>query len=123
MIDVTKVDLVKLAQTAYALSGPQGLGFLHFTEGGLSEEEAKSIVNADTNNRWCALSMDYVHGRSIKLHVRREGAKLVLDDGWYDHIDEQYKELLKSVGIEINPSRDHGVSCNCKDCQRKRGDE
>ena len=119
MIDVTGVDLVKLAQKAYELSSPQGMGFLHFAPGGLTEEEAQSLVNKD--DRWGPLSMDYVRGRSIKLHVRRDNGKLVLPDSWYDHTDSQYKELLEEVGVEISKApKDHSVACNCIECQRKR---
>ncbi len=44
MIEITGVDLRKFIQEVYALSRPQGLGILHYQEGDLSDDEAKSIV-------------------------------------------------------------------------------
>lgn len=98
-LDVTNVDLVKLAKEAYALSRPQGLGFLHATEGDLSDEDARAIVERDANDRICALSMDYVHGRACKLTVRRRDGKLLLDADWFDHSEAQMAELRKRVGF------------------------
>lgn len=118
MINCTGVDLVKLAQEAYRLSSPQGLGFLHFTEEPLSEEEAKQYIQ-DTS--YCVLDMDYVHGRAVKLTILKgENNTLNLKDSWYDHTDEQYKELLDSVGIEMPMPAEHGCACNCIECRSKR---
>lgn len=48
MIELPKnVDLVKFAQKAYALSKPQGMGFLNFSSGGLDEAEAKKFICHD----------------------------------------------------------------------------
>jgi hypothetical protein len=119
MIDCTGIDLVKLAQEAYRLSVPQGLGFLHFTSEPLSVEEAKTLVNLE--GRSIVLDMDYVHGRAVKLCVRKnEGGTLSLPDSWYDHTDEQYRELLQSVGIGANISAEHGCACNCESCRLTR---
>ena len=117
MINVTGIDLVKFAKKAYELSSPQGLGFLHFTPKPLSDEEAESLVRPD---ELYPLDMDYVRGRSIKLHVRKEDGKLLIDDSWYDHMNAQFKELLGSVGIEIDPTGKHGCACNCGDCRANR---
>lgn len=116
MIDCTKVDLVKLAQEAYRLSSPQGLGFLHFTPEPLPEEEAKQCVFDDDIS--FKLNMDYVNGRAVKLTVHKEkDGTLSLPDSWYDHTDEQYKELLLSVGIELQEFVEHGCACNCNNCR------
>lgn len=117
MIDVTGVDLVALAKKAYELSSPQGLGISHFTPEPLTDEEVRRLVE---RKKCYPLSMDYVKGRSIKLHVRREGDRLFVSESWYDHTKEQYRELLQSVGIEIDiTTYKHGVACNCKDCRNK----
>ncbi len=123
MIDITGVDLVKFAQKVYDLSVPQGLGFLHFKSGGLSEEDARELIEKWENMKPTntALSMDYVHGRACKMHVRKEGGKLLIADTWYDHTDSQFEELLKSFSIELTSKSKHGVACNCNDCNIKRG--
>lgn len=99
MIDLTGVDLVALAKAAYDLSKPQGMGFLHYEPGGLTDEQAQSLVN-DEGNR-CALSLDYVAGRAVKLTVFRDGDKLAMRDSWYDHSDSQLRELLTRVGRKV----------------------
>lgn len=62
MLEVTNVDLVKMAQVVYELSSLQGLGFLHAKSGGLSEVDAKKIVEREEPLGRIALSMDYIHG-------------------------------------------------------------
>lgn len=95
-IEITGCDLIALVKKAYALSRPQGLGFMHFREGELSDEEAKSIVN---NPR--GISLDYVHGRAVKFWIKYEGDRMFVPKSWYDHTDEQLRELLTSVGVQI----------------------
>ena len=119
MIEVTGVDLVKLAKKAYDLSRPQGLGFLNFTPKPLTDEEAGKLVRKDDPLN--PLDMDYVHGRSIKLTVSKKGDKLFLKDNWYDHTDYQYRELLESVGVTAPVPTKHNVSCNCIECAREHG--
>ena len=110
MIDVTGVDLVKFAQKVYELSVPQGLGFLHFTPKPLSDEEAKELIcNGE-------LDMDYVHGRACKMNVRDNK----INDAWYDHTDDQLKELLDAFGIKAKTAAAHGYACNCTKCQTRR---
>lgn len=121
MIELPKtVDLVKFAQKVYELSVPQGLGFLNFALGGLSEEDAKDCI-IDNPTSTTVLSMDYVHGRSCKMHVYNREGKWWLPQVWYDHTDAQYNELLKTFGLETLVFEEgHGIACNCVDCRRKR---
>ncbi len=120
MIDVTDVDLVKFAQKVYELSKPQGMGFLHYTSDPLTTEEAEQLVESCKNDTMCVLSMDYIKGRSCKMHVRRSGDKLTISDSWYDHTDEQLKELLRAFNVEPTAEiAEHGCACNCADCQIK----
>lgn len=99
-IDVTGVDLVALVHAAYNPSRPQGLGHLHFQGGGLTDEEAAAIVARDKDGLdGIVLSMDYVKGRSIKFHVRREDGRLFIHNRWYDHSDDELRLLLKQVGL------------------------
>ena len=41
MIEVTNVDLAVLAQKAYELSAPKGMGYLHYTPGPITYEQAR----------------------------------------------------------------------------------
>ena len=100
MIEVTNVDLAVLAQKAYDLSAPKGMGYLHYTPEPITYEQAKGLV--DHNHRMFPLDLDYVNGRAVKLTVRREkDGRLWLEDTWFDHTMSQYRELLAYVGIEI----------------------
>lgn len=44
--------------------------------------------------------MDYVHGRSVKLTVRRFGDRLGVWYSWYDHSTASLKAMLEQVGID-----------------------
>jgi len=118
-IEVTGIDLVKFAQKVYELSVPQGMGFLHYTPEPLDESEAKQLVRPD--DRYTVLNMDYVRGRACKMHVYVNGGKWFIDDSWYDHTDRVYEKLLSEFGIKRTPEEcEHGVACNCIDCQDAR---
>ena len=119
MVDITGVDLVEFVNAVYDLSVPQGMGFLHATDAPLTDEEAKLYI-LDQESR-SAVSMDYVKGRACKIHVRRDGEKLVLPDTWYDHTDRIYDQLLGKFGFSRKTAEDaHGCACNCMDCQSER---
>jgi hypothetical protein len=88
------VDLVKLVQAAYQLSMPQGLGFLHYQAGGLTDDEAKAFIKDGRT----PVYLDYVKGRSCKLSVSRdEDGMLYVGDKWYDH--DSFDPLFKAMGI------------------------
>jgi hypothetical protein len=122
MIDITNVDLIKFVKRVYELSLPQGLGFLHYKTGGLTDEEAKSFIIPSPNS--IAINMDYVKGRACKMVVWREGTTLYIRNSWYDHMDEQLRELLISTLPTYKElpkiNTEHSISCNCLDCQSKR---
>lgn len=99
-IDITGCDLIALVKKAYALSSPQGLGFLHYREGELSDDEAKSVIEQTANARYAA-SLDYVLGRSVKLRVLKDGDRMMIYKSWYDHSEYQLRELLASIGKEL----------------------
>ena len=115
MIEITGTNLIELAKKAYELSSPQGLGFLHYQSGSLTDEEAKLLVREEDS--FSPLGMDYVRGRAVKLDVIKKGRKLFLSDSWYDHTDDQYKELLSSIGAKSNNLDKHSVACNCAECK------
>ena len=117
MIEVTGIDLKQFAKDVYDLSVPQGLGFLRFEKGGLQDDVAEKLVFREP---LYPLNMDYVHGRACKMTVRKDGEKLFIDNTWYDHTDDQFKELLSRHNIQIEKTRNHGFSCACSDCKAKR---
>ena len=97
MINITGADLVEVAKAAYDLSVPQGMGFMHFKDGPLSDADAKNLVSDDDR---VALSMDYVHGRACKLTVFKDDEGLWIRDSWFDHTPDQLSELLERIGIQ-----------------------
>lgn len=97
MIDITYADLRTVIRTAYELSRPQGMGFLHFKDEPLSEQEIDAILAS--GNPLYPVSMDYVNGRSCKFSVVvRDGLRLI-GDRWYDHSESQLDQLLKTIGV------------------------
>jgi len=124
-IDVTGIDLIKFIREVYKLSIPAGLGWIHFTEGELTDEEAKEILDIWKNNKQFALYMDYIKGRACKMTIFKNKDKLYIRSSWFDHTDIQLKKLLKAVWPEDKPfpelkAEEHGISCNCVHCQSKR---
>lgn len=97
-IEVTAVALTDLVRAAYNRSRPQGLGHIHYQDGGLSDAEVAKIIES-TNLGRLAVSMDYVKGRSVKFHVHRIENRLFIDSSWYDHSDGQLRSLLEQVGL------------------------
>lgn len=94
--DETKVDDV--IRAAYDLSVPQGLGFLHVRPGGLDDETIARIK--ESKSGLYAASMDYVHGRAVKLTIRREGVICYIPaDRWFDHSLEDLRELARRADL------------------------
>lgn len=97
MIDVSDIDLRKLIKTAYRLSYPQGLGHLHYRPGELDEETLDQILEHPDVLVREMVSLDYVHGRAVKLHVTIKGDKKFIHDHWFDHSEEQLATLLNEA--------------------------
>ena len=98
LIDITNVNLIKLVQCAYELSGPQGYGKLHYDDGSsLSDEEAKVFVDKYETDSSFALSFDYIKGRSVNLYVYRKRNKLYMAKEWYDHTRKELVLLTDRV--------------------------
>lgn len=98
-IEVTGVSLENLVRAAYNPSEPRGLGHLHFKPGDLSDEDVAAIIDRGKNSRLHAVRMDYVNGRAVKFNVRRDGDRLFIQNRWYDHSDNQLRDLLAAVGL------------------------
>ena len=108
-IDVTDVPLETLVRAAYGPSRQHGLGC--FDRAGwrdLSEEQVAEIIDRNKPKELSdgsiytphvAVCMDYVNGRSIKFSVKRIGGRHVIHNRWYDHSDDELRDLLERVGI------------------------
>lgn len=101
-IEVTEIDPRLLVQVAYSGSRPQGLGFLHARPGGLDEATLNAIIErSQKGTRPGEISLDYLHGRSMKFDVRVdvETNKRYIDLDWYDHGREATKHLVRECGL------------------------
>jgi hypothetical protein len=115
MIRIKQDHVAKLIATVYAMSVPVGMGHLHFKSGGLDKDTHILLQTEFANNfaraqahpadpTWpfptTLLHMDYIHGRQCKFRISYYRGELLIDDGWYDHSDVQFEELLKSCGVD-----------------------
>jgi len=99
MIEITGASLREIVKAAYSLSQPRGLGFLHFTPGDMSDEQAAEIVSMQHRDPRIALNLDYVGGRAVKLTVWRDTEnRLWTARKWYDHSAQDLRDLLKAIG-------------------------
>lgn len=98
-IEVTGVDLVELVKAVYDNSRPQGLGLMHYQPGGLTDEQAKSLIGYDGK---IPVSLDYVSGRACKFVVFRDGEQLFIRDQWFDHSQDQLRKMLTSLGLDAS---------------------
>lgn len=62
MIDISGLDKRKVLMALYDGARPQGLGFLHFSVGPMTEAEAESLLSKDRY-------FDYVNGRVMKVDL------------------------------------------------------
>ena len=95
-LEITGVDLRKFVRAVYDMSEPMGMGFLHFKEGSLPDEDVDhilSLVHGDA-----LVNMDYVRGRCCKMAVYKVGDRLFMRAKWYDH-EGREDDLLKAVGM------------------------
>jgi hypothetical protein len=99
LVEVTEVDQRELAKAAYAMSRPQGMGFLHFTEGELDQATLNAIIEQADKFRGGCIDLDYVRGRSCKFHVRLHDGKRYVSINWYDHSVEEMSQLLRDCKV------------------------
>jgi hypothetical protein len=99
MIDISSANLKDIMKHAYELSQPQGLGFLHYTEGPLDDETIDNYLEHYSDNPRIALYLDYVHGRACKLTVFRgeDGEGFFINNEWIDHSDTDLEELINRL--------------------------
>jgi len=91
---ITKENQAKLLVLLYNNSKPQGMGFLHYDNTDMTEEEAKLALTIYEDGKECYF--DYVKGRVMKVDLTI-GKKLDLylykrDNG--DDIDNKLLEIV-----------------------------
>lgn len=98
-IPISRDNLPKVIAKAYELSKPQGMGYLHFQEGGIPEDVLQKILSrsdAEEGGYHKRVSLDYVQGRAVKLSIpydEETGEFYISGDRWYDHSGSQWDEL------------------------------
>lgn len=97
MIEVQAYHLPALVRAVYDNSVPAGMGFLHYEEGGLTDEEVANIIDRFKDDHTIAVDMDYVKGRCCKFSIFRRDGKLYFYKDWYDHTPEQAQILIDIV--------------------------
>lgn len=92
------MDIKKLVKAAYDLSAPQGMGYIHYEEGSLTDAEIDQILERREALN-VVLYMDYVKGRSIKMTVFKDiqDCSLFVYKSWYDHTEDQHDELIRMI--------------------------
>lgn len=93
-------DRLNLAvRTAYNLSRPQGMGFLHAQPGDMTEEEAEQVINITPGR---SIRLDYVKGRAVKLSIEKDDEGYYVNDhgNWYDHGPRLWDEFKSTVAGE-----------------------
>ena len=90
IIDIKGIDKVKILKALYTGAHPQGIGMLHFIDGGLSDEEAKNLLQK--NNYF-----DYLHGRVMKINLSTDKLDTTLYD--IDNGKNAAEQILYSKGL------------------------
>jgi hypothetical protein len=98
-INLGQPALADVIRAAYDPSVPQGMGHLHFREGGLSDDEVEAILSRARGS--IVASMDYVNGRAVKMTVRKDpdSGDLYIPASWYDHSRAALEGFLSRFGI------------------------
>ena len=96
--DITDIDPLLIIRTAFDMSVPQGMGILQHRSGGIGASEMARYIARDV---WGSYHVDYMRGRSMKLHFRadRETKRLYFDIDWYDHTRDQAEELMRLIKL------------------------
>lgn len=97
-LELHNVTARQLIQAVYAHSRPQGLGFLHFERGPLSEEDTDLLIEAQRDDQH--INLDYVNGRACKFYAVKRGENWYTSTEWYDHGESDIEGLLKTLKQE-----------------------
>lgn len=99
-IEVTGCDLATLVRAAYSPSRQQGLGVFDSSgRADLTDEAVEEVLDRGRNDPMCAVGIDYLNGRSVKMHVYKDGERLFIQNTWYDHSDAELAAFLAQIGI------------------------
>jgi hypothetical protein len=89
----------KVVKAVYDMCRPVGMGFLQYTPGEMTQEQAEDYVN-----RWLQgspygyISMDYVGGRQCKFHFNVAGYECEInDEAWHDHSTNELHSLIAKL--------------------------
>lgn len=99
---VSRKNLPTVIAKAFDLSQPQGMGYLHYQPGPIPADTLRRILDNSDNATMPYLrgvSLDYVEGRAVKLHIpySEEDSTHYLEERphWYDHSDRAWRELVE----------------------------
>lgn len=117
MIRIKAYQVPQLIETVYNMSVPVGMGYLHYKAGNIDKKTIDALIHRfEERLKWATsverpegypwpetlVTMDYVNGRQCKFNVSYFRGEIVINDGWYDHTEFQFEELLLTCGIDIN---------------------
>lgn len=97
-LELHGVTARQLIQAAYAQSSPQGLGYLHFEDGPLSEADTDRLIEAQRTDK--DIHLDYVNGRACKFYAVKRGEHWYILARWYDHSEHDVTKLLEALKQE-----------------------
>ena len=89
-IDIAGLDKAEVLMALYAAARPQGLGHLHHEPGGLSKDEALTVLQN-------GCSVDYLRGRVIKVTLAGDEIDSFLYDR--DNGDGAAHRALQTAGL------------------------
>lgn len=94
MIDIKGLDKLEVLQALYQGARPQGMGFIHFAPGPLTEEELETIGRQMGSGY---TYFDYLKGRVMKVDLDKD----VLDPRLYDRDNGSgaARRALQSAGL------------------------
>lgn len=75
MVSIKGLSKAKVLAALYNASHPQGMGFLQYTPGDMTEQEAQALLDQHGH-----FSFDYLKGRVMKVDIRSDE----LDERLYD---------------------------------------
>jgi hypothetical protein len=103
MIEITGIDLVRLAQDVYDLTPLSGKSQMlgGNKNGVLGKRRAQEIVDSFKEDKKIALHMGKIDARDCRLTVYRDGKVLLIESNWIGHTPEDMKILLERQNMNL----------------------
>ena len=98
-IDVTELDARALIRAAYAASAPFGFGILHAIGAELDDETLDITLSHMREVESGAFTLEYVHGRNVKLYVSQHNGRRYVNLDWPDHGADAMVRMLGWLGL------------------------